>query len=37
MDPQYPLEVAGILKKDVLLQAYKERVLKDRILSSSVK
>lgn len=29
--------VLGILKKDVLLQAYKERVLKDRILSSALK
>lgn len=37
MNPQHPLEVVGILKKDALLQAYKERVLKDRILSSSVK
>lgn len=30
-------EVAGILRKDDLLQAYRERVLKDRILSCSLK
>jgi CIC family chloride channel protein len=30
-------EVVGVLKKDDLLQAYRERVLKDRILSSPVR
>jgi CIC family chloride channel protein len=34
-DPERPQKVMGILKKDDLLGAYKERVLKDRILSSS--
>lgn len=37
IDPQNPKKVVGILKKDDLLQAYRERVLKDRILSSSLK
>lgn len=32
-----PKNVVGILKKDDLLQAYKERVLKDRVLSVSLK
>ena len=35
--PLNPREVVGILKKDALLQAYEERVLKDRILSDSLK
>ena len=34
-DSENPKTVIGILKKDDLLRAYKERVLKDRILSSS--
>ena len=36
-DPGNPKEVLGILKKDDLLRAYDERVLKDRILSASPK
>jgi len=32
-DPGAPRHVLGVLKKDKLLQAYRERVLKDRILS----
>jgi len=36
-DPDNPENVLGILKKDDLLQAYKERVLKDRVLSPSLK
>lgn len=36
-DPGNPKEVLGILKKDDLLLAYDERVLKDRILSASPK
>ena len=37
MDHDKPKRVVGILKKDTLLQAYEERVLKDRILSQSFK
>ena len=36
MDPNHPKKVMGILKKDALLQAYEEKVLKDRILSQSI-
>jgi CIC family chloride channel protein len=36
-DPHNPKKVLGIFKKDDLLQAYKEKVLKDRILSSPMK
>ena len=36
-DPWNPKRVLGILKRDDLLQAYKESVLKDRILSASLK
>ena len=32
-DPEDPGRVLGILRKDVLLNAYRERVLKDRLLS----
>ena len=35
--PFNPQKVLGILKKDALLHAYEERVLKDRILSDSLK
>ncbi|RLB96529.1 MAG: chloride channel protein [Deltaproteobacteria bacterium] len=34
IDPENPKKVLGILKKDDLLHAYKEKVLKDRLLSS---
>jgi CIC family chloride channel protein len=34
MNPADPNRVMGILKKDDMLQAYQERVLKDQILSS---
>jgi CIC family chloride channel protein len=33
-DPFHPRIVRGILKKDALLQAYTQKVLKDRLLSS---
>ena len=36
-DPFNPLIVRGILKKDVLLQAYTQKVLKDRLLSSPLR
>lgn len=36
-DPGNPKKVLGILKKDDLLHAYEERVLKDRLLSASLK
>ena len=35
--PSDPKKVLGILKKDALLHAYEERVLKDRILSDSLR
>ncbi len=35
VDPDDPRKVLGVLKKDDVIQAYEERVLKDRILSSS--
>lgn len=37
IDPKNPINVLGILKKDDLIQAYNERVLKDRIISSPLK
>lgn len=33
-DPEDPGRVLGVLRKDVLLNAYRERVLKDRLLSA---
>ena len=36
-DPWNPKRILGILKKDDLLQAYKESVLKDRVLSAPLK
>jgi CIC family chloride channel protein len=36
-EPSDPQKVIGILKKDDLLSAYKEKVLKDRILSTTLK
>jgi CIC family chloride channel protein len=36
-DPFNPRLVRGILKKDTLLQAYTQKVLKDRLLSSPVR
>ncbi len=36
VDPQEPDKVLGILKQDDMLQAYRERVLKDRSLSCSL-
>jgi CIC family chloride channel protein len=33
-DPENPKKVLGIFKKDDLLQAYREKVLKDRLISS---
>jgi CIC family chloride channel protein len=35
-DPINRLIVRGVLKKDTLLQAYTQKVLKDRLLSSPV-
>ncbi len=36
MDPTIPDKVLGILKKDDFLEAYKEKVLKDRLLSCPI-
>lgn len=37
VEPSRPKRVIGVLKKDDLLQAYRERVLKDRILSTPIR